>query len=137
MRQTVFANTVILSAELDKLQTFENRLRTESLGNDLKALNFEHTRCQGKYKGKFEESYVVIVNDAQDLSTLLSLSDQYGQECLLYVNKSREAFYANIKGQREKLGYLLPVNEVDAKKSEGFTYVPSLDQYYTVKANLR
>ena len=87
---------VIISAERDDLSPHINSLNTESLGEKLK-FNFGLHRvsaCQGVYEGVPEACYMVSLSrtylsrtyPTYGTTILIELAEDYGQECILYVD---------------------------------------------------
>jgi len=82
---------VLISAELSSLSQEENKQRTEELLARLQRADMAFKKVQGKYQGTTETSYLVVAMTASDRTFLEILGKEYGQECILYVDRDRLA----------------------------------------------
>ena len=82
----------ILSAERPEYSLAVNVLRNEELTNQLKAMGFNPTRGQGRYKGTDEFSVLVAGSSMHTESLTRLACNTYGQDCILKVYSDNAAF---------------------------------------------
>jgi hypothetical protein len=123
---------VILSAELSTETEFFNQLRTNRLINMIRDLNLPFGLVDGYYKGDKENSILVEVKNQIDVENLLGFASNFDQECILYSdeNRSSELIFCNGEN-RQMIGKLQAVSELEARKQDNFTYVNG--GYYITK----
>lgn len=104
MRQQ-YRKVMILSGELSKNSPEKNRQLTTNLESDLADLNVVFDKAIGCYKGKTENSFVVLPRDNDEIDAIMHLAFKlYKQESVLMQDNEGicSLYYAN--GQSEKLG---------------------------------
>lgn len=87
---------VILSAERRELGVSVNAQRSAALFERLTALGVDFQTVDGTYEGRDETAYLVLLpqGDATPVySTLLELAWHWAQDCVLYVDGARQAYF--------------------------------------------
>lgn len=127
------SQVVILSAELSTKRFESNRQRTETLEGMLNDCNFRFKKALGCYKGSSEDSFVVVLRDAQELETLKDFAfTNFEQESILYQDANQEAYLVFANGKTEQLGRLEQVDKKEATSQEAFTVMGG--NYYVTRA---
>jgi len=91
---------------------------------------------KGCYKGIEERSFLVIEKNENTEGLIKVLATMYDQESYLKVLPDRSCelvFTDSTKVLNERLGNLIAIDKSEVSKYDGWTYVPSLDQYYTIE----
>ena len=133
MRQINNNNIVILSAHSEGLTRSENTIRQLDLMRDLNDLKYNYKALIGYYRGKREQSLLVVLpleNYNVDLNILISLSRHYDQECILFADEIRDPKLIYLNGKETKLGTLTPVSKMRAFKEDNYSYDVVNEQYY-------
>ena len=118
MKQATFPQIVIVST---KTGMNDNT-------NELKQalLQYKYGAIKGMSKGVKETGFIVVAPNNDDVQHLLS----FAQDSVLVSRTDRTSYLLNNTGIKTELGVLVPVNKEIAVKSDNYTYVESLDQYY-------
>jgi hypothetical protein len=106
--------------------------RFAELGKDLDELEYKYKKVQGSYKGKREDSYLVVVNEKDGLSGLVfqALAKKYKQESILFRDSWGSAYLAEHEtGKITPLGKFVQCSEEEAKGKD-HTFDPESKQYY-------
>lgn len=123
---------VLISAELSNEDSFFNSVRTERLINMVRDIGLNFGMVEGFYKGKAENTLLVVVNNQHDIDTLLGFAKNFKQESILHSDSNRHSELIYIDGRaNESLGRLIGTSELEAKKSDSYT--KSNDSYYITK----
>lgn len=126
-KETIF----IISAEKSTEGPRENMRRTEELERLLEKNKVPFKPLLGCSFDR-EESSFLIVGESYE-----SLVDRYAfyfnQDSYFKSLPNRESFLIRSDGTFESLGKLIPVSELEAKKSGNWSYCFDLKQYYTTK----
>lgn len=113
---------VILSAELADKRFESNRQRTSNLEACLDDCNMRFKPAKGVYKGRAEDSFVVVLKDNAELETLKDFAfKSFNQESILYQDANGEAYLIYQDGKAEQLGRLEQVSEELARKNDAYT----------------
>lgn len=81
------------------------------LGQHLIDSNITHKPVQGRFKGESEVSYYIPYMDTMEA---LDLARQFNQECILVVNRHREAVLMYTDGSASKeIGYFVQGEDDD------------------------
>ena len=89
--------------------------------------------CHGSWKGKIETSFLLNRHDFEDFVRPYHFTE--AQEALLWVSadKSQVCTMEYKDGTQEFCGRLSEVSPQDAYASDGWTYRPDLNKYWTIK----
>ena len=119
----------IISAEVSGLSDLENAHRTDQLWGDIGALELKAKPSIGLYKGITEQSIVVVERSTDSLrDLLLSVSDEYSQECIM-VREPSGSCYLLANGDSDLyIGEWREVPESIAKMATNSTMVDG--KYY-------
>ena len=123
---------VLISAERPNITEVGNYKRTLDLRQDLINGDFGFKVVNGHYKGRSEISYAVVCLNNEALEELISLSDKYGQDCILYRDENDNARLESLTGT-EYLGKMVQATEYTATESDNYTYDPTTGGYYVVR----
>ena len=113
---------------------------------ELDKRGFAYQQVMGKYKGKVETSFAVVVPSLDDAKWLVKLGRDFNQESILLLmpagerTQRRKALLVNLDPALEAdkllsvepIGTWEAVSEMEARASEGFTYNPVTQTFYTV-----
>ena len=113
--------TIILSAELSTLQPNENDTRTLNLMDTFRASEIAFKRVTGVYKGIKEVSFVVVPKNDNDERLIMSIANHFHQECVLSLDKLRNASLVFPDGKTQKIGRFVNVAEKIATKFDNYT----------------
>ena len=131
MRNEQVRPVVFISAENEKYDSEWNGVLTRRLGEELKEL-FPTKEVTGCYKGTVETSYMVGVRQ-KDIATLLDIAERYEQESILFRDANKDCQLLFVRGQGERLGQMVKVDESVAKELENYTYDDETGDYYAIK----
>lgn len=122
----------ILSAELKGADN--NVFRSLELKTLLEESGLRFKPVQGCYKGILEDSFYVELDSQDDINTVYTLANYFGQESFLLVNDQRTAILYSCSDQNPtKLGKFTQVSEFIAKTEESYTYDIVNNGYYICK----
>lgn len=130
--------TLILSAELDSLDSFYNGIRTTQLIDLMNDLGLDFKSVLGCYRYDSgvianEVSFVVPVNDQALRESLVGIMlERFGQESVLELSPSRKAFLLR-KDSEEFIGDWKEVSKEVAHSGDAFTFDQSTGKYYVVE----
>lgn len=98
----------------------------------LKEAGLSIKTCLGSYKGKVNPSYLVTLDDINDLDVVLKIAKDHNQETVLLVDSNRKAdlFYLN-NSNIDSLGEFKVISKTDALQLEEFTYDPATNTYWS------
>ena len=119
----------IISAHTGQYDT----TRHVALGNELDRLGYAKKEVAGSYQGTQEQSWLVIAEDYSE--TRLEIRElllDYHQECALYLDSNREAYFVYPDGTEEHRGKWVEVSAVQAQKLDGYTRDIARDKYYAI-----
>ena len=123
-RETV----MIISADRSDRGFVTNRARMRMLRDDLDILarqgKIRFAPALGFYNGESEQSFVVVVQDAAAIKTILGLGMYYEQECVLLRDDSGVyLYYTQDFSAPERIGRdLFPVEFDGSNRPEAYTY---------------
>lgn len=122
-------NVIIFSVDKGDENDKHNRLYCESL---LDAAEATYSIAEGCYKGKTEQSYVVV-SPSDAVSDLINkFAGRCKQESILLVDSNRHASLLYLdNGKTVGLGRLTEVTESEAKQCDAYTL--SNGRYYITK----
>lgn len=108
-----------------------------ALKADLDHYGLASKQVKGKYTALdgnevFEDALVVVTDNA---SLMSALAFKHSQECILRLDMARNAELVYTTGRSVFIGQFKPVTESEAKLLKGYTYDPSLNQYYACIRN--
>jgi len=113
---------VILSAELGNLCPIENSNRTRILRHCIEDCKLSFGEAQGVYKGGSEASFVVIVNNDDEIQALKDFAfKNFGQESVLYQDANQEAYLVFTDNSTERLGRLQQTTKEVAENLDNYT----------------
>jgi len=123
---------VIFSVEND-LHTRAKFLRYIDTQRAMGYLKGNMVMCIGAYKGVLEDSFILCVEDFNNL--VRGSSYLKGQESVLHVRGMRMhcEFEYLVSGSKESSGLLVQVTAQEAFKSDGWTYRPDMNTYWIIK----
>lgn len=133
MRNAVFPEMIFLSAELTTNTKDENNKATASLKRYLKDNDRTFGEYLGCYKGSLETSFGVLVSTDEDKQFLLDAAKVFGQESILFIDKSRQGMLQFTSGQREKIGQLKLIPQKTALELDNYTQCKKTGNYFTFK----
>ena len=124
MRNVNLKPFVIFAINSDMDSRAEQDLIGAFLGKSVKKLT-------GCYNGKTEHSYLVVLDNEEDLILVRDLAAIYNQESILYVDNEREAklHYLSQPSQK-RLGRWSNVSAPVAISSDCYTFDPATGRYY-------
>ncbi len=98
----------------------------------LLSLGLQFKPVVGRYKGVDEASWLVLIDDNQDLERLKVQLKAHGQESYLWVNEDRQATLVYLDdASRIELGKFSAIEPNEALKHDNFTVDPATGVYYT------
>ena len=113
---------VILSAELGNLCPVENSNRTRILRHCIEDCRLSFGEAQGVYKGGSEASFVVIVNNDDEIQALKDFAfKNFGQESVLYQDANQEAYLVFNDNSTKRLGRLQQTTKEVAENLDNYT----------------
>ena len=127
-RETV----IIISAARSDMGVAANLARKKMLRMDLDVLaeqgKIRFASALGFYKGESEHSFVVVIQDASAIKTILGLGVYYGQECVLIRDDSGVhlhfmQYFPQPFRAPERIGRdLFPIEFDGPNRPEAYTY---------------
>lgn len=121
---------VILSAELNRQDSFTNDRRTTLLNDMIAELRLPFKKAVGVYKGSKENSFVVVVNEQADIDTLANFAfKSFGQKSILHQDSNQLARLIYADGKAETLGKLVQVSKELAETLDNYTVMDG--KFYT------
>lgn len=122
MTKKTHQQVVIISAQrTDLSQDLNTRLHL-LLGDLISDMNVPYNEAKGVYKDVKEDSYVVIVNNNDELETLEKFAfDNFNQESILYQDVTGTARLIFKNGDTVKVGKLQKVNKNDSTTLNNYT----------------
>jgi len=132
----IYKEVVFLSAELSNLSYVENRRRTILLQYMLIDIGASYVKTIGNYKGVREISYMVYLNipkgiTVEELESMAFLN--FDQDSILYRNTSNDTTLIYSNGNKEPLGKLVEITELEAEKLDGYTKFPLSNKFVTIR----
>ena len=122
---------VILSAHNNLDTAAENAARTELLDQYLLGAKLSFKRTMGAFQGTKQESFVVIVNDNEDIEIVKNCAFiNFNQNAVLHQDANRQAHLLSSDGTIKTLGKLDVVPESVAVATGSYTIMN--DQFYSV-----
>lgn len=119
---------VIISAEKTTNTITQNRANTMELKEHLESQGFYHKRAMGMYKGTPENSFVVLVNNSNQLGRLKNLAFKvFDQESILYRDANNYATLVYSNNKIEGLGKFKAISKDKAMTLDAYT---KMDDYY-------
>lgn len=97
---------VIVSAELASASPLENLHATADMARILRERNEAFVKVEGVYKDHREVSFLVLLTAHPidlHLDSLVSIAEEFGQECVLHVDVNRSAELVYGDGRIEQL----------------------------------
>lgn len=86
---------------------------------------------EGKYKGKMERSYLVVINTPRDIPKIMFTAKRHAQEVFMTCNESRICTMHPLNGSPEYMaGKLVEVTKQQADESDFYTYDPETKRYF-------
>lgn len=135
MSRTNYKELVIFSAFRGNKSHEQNEKnhRAAMLGLEVDKIPF--TEVIGMYKGESEKSLMVLTSGDFAFKTCFEIAKIFDQESVLTRDNENNARLVYLDNSRppERLGKLIKVSESEAILSDSYTYVPSLNEYYTTK----
>ena len=123
---------IILSADQNDNNYERNRQLHENLKACLTDCGFTFKEATGTYKGRTEDSVVVLVNNQTDIETVQDFAfKSFNQESVLYQDANQEAYLIYNDGKTEQLGRLEQVNPKLTETLENYTVMDG--RVYAVK----
>lgn len=124
---------VILSAELSENSDKRNTMSTENLELCLQECNFRYKNATGIYKGRKENSFVVIAQSNEDIEVLKDFAfKNFNQESILETDIKGNAYLTYQNGKCELLGRLEQINRDIASSFDSYTILDG-KYYATIK----
>lgn len=121
---------VILSAELSENSSKRNVMCNENLELCLQECNFKYKNAIGVYKGHKENSFVVIVNNNEDIETLKDFAfKNFDQESILETDIKGNAYLTYQDNTSKIVGRLEQTSKDVAISKNGYTLMDG--KYYT------
>lgn len=125
----------IISAYRESYTQEHNQRRHKQLGRDLKAIGAT-LETVGCYLGSSEQSWLVIPagfsdNDARN--EIIRLIQDYGQECALYLDANRGAYFLDGNGNQDYQGQFIPATRSQAMAQDGYTFDPANNSFFVIK----
>ena len=121
----ISAELTCLTGEFESLQV-QNEYRSHKLATTLGEMGFGFKHVQGMYKGSREASFLVVIHGPDELSAILNLGFDFGQESILYADQDRNAKLIYCDGHdTEPLGVLQRVESVEGL--DAWTHDPGDD----------
>lgn len=117
-----------ISAELSHLSSLENAVRTADLEARLKTMGATYRPARGRYNGFDEQSFGVWTDggDSDSLDMLRDLARDYGQETVVEIGPSRDAYLIDLTTEKDLSVYAGQWKEVtyaEAKRRDGYTEI--------------
>jgi hypothetical protein len=124
---------IILSADQNDNNHERNRQLHENLKACLDDCNLRFKEATGAYKGKTEDSVVVIVNNETDIETVKNFAfKSFNQESVLHQDANQEAYLVYADGTTEQVGRLEQVNPKRVETLENYVVLDG-KVYTTIK----
>lgn len=121
---------VILSAELSENSDKRNVMCSENLELCLQDCNFKYKNATGVYKGHKENSFVVIVNNNEDIETLKDFAfKNFNQESILETDIKGNAYLTYQDNTSKLLGRLEQTSKDIATNMDNYTIMDG--KYYS------
>ena len=127
----------IISAHTDTANTAERDTAHRRLDTTLH--NIGPTKeVAGHYKGQSERSILVVPTiDAQEArDAICDLLEAYNQECGLYLDSNRGAYFIYPDGTEEYQGQWQEVSYHVAQQQDGYTRDPATNKFYIIKPRI-
>jgi hypothetical protein len=126
---------VLISASRASWPCEANDDATESLRSQLAARDFDFVQVRGCYKGKEEDSFLVLcdpIADDYELGMLIGLANRHGQESILLVDAQRHATLFYLGSDPEAIpGTFQAVSVTEARQCDAWTRRDNV--YYIIK----
>lgn len=124
---------VIMSGELSENSQSMNDYRTKLLKKVVSDWRF--TECKGHYKGNFENSLMIALDNAKELNTLKEIAfKQFMQESILYRDSNGLWSLEFSNGTSQILGTrYIELNETTCKKYDNYTKL-STGHIFTIRS---
>tara|TARA_R100001244_G_scaffold130196_1_gene102131 strand:- start:494 stop:805 length:312 start_codon:yes stop_codon:yes gene_type:complete len=95
-----------------------------------------YVKTIGNYKGVREISYMVYLNipkgiTVEELESMAFLN--FDQDSILYRNTSNDTTLIYSNGNKEPLGKLVEITELEAEKLDGYTKFPLSNKFVTIR----
>lgn len=126
---------VILSAELSNSNAIINKQKTSSLKGLLERSGLPFKPVEGCYKDSKEVSFVVEVENRDEIRLVQDFSKLYGQESFLLIDESRDVtliFNAD-ESENRSLGKFVAVGKAEALVEDSYTYCVETDTYFVCR----
>lgn len=121
---------VILSAELSENSDKRNLMSTENLELCLQECNFKYKNAIGVYKGHKENSFVVLVDNNEDIETLKDFAfKNFYQESILETDIKGNAYLTYQDNTSKLLGRLEQTSKDVATNMDNYTIMNG--KYYS------
>lgn len=121
---------VILSAELSENSDKRNLMSTENLELCLQECNFKYKNAIGVYKGHKKNSFVVLVDNNEDIETLKDFAfKNFGQESILETDIKGNAYLTYQDNTSKLLGRLEQTSKDVATNMDNYTIMNG--KYYS------
>ena len=131
LKMNITKQVVILSATRPQDSIENTNFRTNTLRGILGDIRLPFNEATGVYKGQQETSFVVVINDEQDLENLKSFAfKSFDQESILLQDSNQEAYLIYSNNRIERLGRLEQVSKEVAQDLDSYTIMNN--NYYAV-----
>lgn len=129
--------TVIMSPFKTEQSVQANMMAYEDMRKDLKIAGFKFVECMGSYQGNVEKSFEILTSIGH-LSTLMSIANDYEQECVLVVSQKDQSVYFLPCTWGSIINWGKPAGKWCRKPkyevlTGDYTYFPAANVYYTVE----
>ncbi len=115
------------------LTDFERDSRRTWFEHKLTQLGYSFRKVAGSYKGAAETSYLVLVEDQEQLPALYRLAEAFKQESVLYVDSQGYAALFDADGNwLTELGKFSEISESEARELDAYTYADG--KYYAARS---
>jgi len=94
---------LIISGFKKNNESAANWARHDLLEEHLLISNQAFKQLTGTYEGIEELGFLVVLFNEEDKAFICSLAVRFEQECVLYLNEDRDAFFIDLKTGEEKL----------------------------------
>ena len=130
--RTQYKTVIILSAQLATLSASANIIRHDDLLKTLSGWSMTYTEAWGVYKGKGEDSVLVVPKTSLQVERLKKLAfETYGQESILTQDNEGIVYLEFKNGATIKLGRLTQISKDEAMKLNAYTILNK--QYWTAR----
>jgi len=109
----------------------KNKQNHEILKGYLTSIGIDLIEISGRYNGKNEDSF--ILHEAHRKVVEIIVRD-YNQDCYLESHCDRYSELVFPDDTRQGLGYLVPINNVEASTLDSWSYRKDLNQYYAIRS---